>query len=573
MSDKNKTPFNDDQQQWLDGFFAGANTQLLKNGEPNAQNMRPLLVLYGTQTGNSESIAEGLVAMAGDYGLSAELKDMDECEVEDLAKVERLLLICATYGEGEMPDNAEILWEAICEDDAPRLEKTHFSVLALGDSSYDDYCKAGIDWDNRLFELGAMRVVERVDCNVDFEEAADKWCVAALEAIKAKGSAPQQVAVSKPIKQAIEKPEYSRKNPFLAPILSKKLLSGKNSSKEIIHYEIGLAGSDLVYEAGDALNIVPVNDVELVQLLLAYLGLSGDEMVGDVKLSSALKTTYDIKLPTAPFLGAVAEKSGDEELTRMLENGDREALNSYLWGRDVVDFIIDFKLTFTADEFIKLLRKLQPRAYSISSSMKKHGDEVHLTISSVRYESFGRKHEGLASCYLSDRVGDNKVAVYFSPNKAFRVPQDGNVPIIMVGPGTGIAPFRAFLEEREAVNSKGDNWLIFGDRYAADDYIYQTDIENWQKTKLLTKLDLAFSRDQEHKIYVQTRMVENGAQLFEWLERGAYFYVCGDATYMAKDVDQALKDIIAKHGRLDADGVKAYMSVLKKSKRYVRDVY
>lgn len=568
--------FSDDQQQWLSGFFAGANTRLLQIAEgETAISTRPLTVLFGTQTGNAESIGESIVSMAGDYGLTAELLDMDDIEIDDLPKIERLLVICSTYGEGEMPDNAEILWEALTEDDAPSLNEMNFSVLALGDKSYDDYCKAGIDWDERLAELGANRVTNRVDCDVDFEDDADKWCIAALDAIKDTGSEaaePAPAAVTKSPK--VDKPAFDRKNPFPANILVNKVISGAKSSKEIVHFEISLTGSGLTYEAGDALNIVPQNDPELVQLLLAHLGLSGDELIDGAKLSAVLKTTYDIKLPTGPFLDAVAKKSGDDELNRMLENNDREALNAYLWGRDVVDFIIDLKVTFAADEFVNLLRKLQPRAYSISSSSKKHEDEVHLTISSVRYNSFERKHEGVASCYLADRVGENaKVGVYFSPNKAFRVPEDGTKPIIMVGPGTGIAPFRAFLEEREATQAQGGNWLFFGDRKAADDYIYQDEIEAWQETGLLTKLDLAFSRDQSDKIYVQTRMKENGAELFEWLENGGYFYVCGDATYMAKDVDQTLQDIIAKHGNLDEAGVKTYMNTLKKAKRYVRDVY
>lgn len=579
MSDNNNIDglFSDDQQQWLSGFFSGANTRLLQAGsDDSAANTRPLTILFGTQTGNAESIGEGIVSMAGDYGLNATLLDMDDIEIEALADIERLLVICSTYGEGEMPDNAEILWEALTEDDAPSLENMNFSVLALGDKSYDDYCKAGIDWDERLAELGANRVADRVDCDVDFEDDADKWCIAAMDAIKDTGSAPEASAApaAAPKAAAKDKPEFDRKNPFPASVLVNKVISGENSSKEIVHYELSLKGSGLDYVAGDALNIVAQNDPELVKLILAHLGLSGDEVIDSTKLSAALKTTYDIKLPTGPFLDAAAKKSGDDELNRLLENNDREALNAYLWGKDVVDFIIDMKLTFAADEFVGLLRKLQPRAYSISSSSKAHEDEVHLTISSVRYNAQDRKHEGVASCYLADRVGENdKVGVYFSPNKAFRVPEDTDLPIIMVGPGTGVAPFRAFLEEREVTEAKGDNWLFFGDRKAADDYIYKDEIEAWQKSGTLTKLDLAFSRDQKDKIYVQTRMKQAGAELFEWLERGSYFYVCGDATYMAKDVDQTLQDIIAEHGKLDEAGVKAYMNALKKAKRYVRDVY
>lgn len=575
MSEDNKKdhPFNEDQQQWLSGFFAGANSRLLKDGgDTQAQDTKTLKIIFGTQTGNAETIGEAIVERAGDFGLNAELVDMYDVEAENLAKMENVLVICSTYGEGEMPDNAQILWDAISEDDAPNLAELNFSVLALGDRSYDDFCKAGIDWDIRLAELGAKRILNLVECDIDFEDDAEAWSDAILEALKVTGGS--AAATESATSKTAGKPAYDRKNPFPANVLVNKVISGKNSSKEIVHYEISLKDSGLTYEAGDALNIVPQNDPELINLILAQLGLSGDEQVDGQKLSAAMKNIYDIKLPTAPFLEQVAKKSGDEELTRMLENNDKEALNSYLWGRDMIDFITDLKITFTADEFVPLLRKLQPRAYSISSSSKAHADQVHLTISSVRYESFERKHEGVASCYLADRVGDNdKVGVYFSPNKAFRVPQDSNLPIIMVGPGTGVAPFRAFLEERQATDAKGDNWLIFGDRKAADDFIYQDEIEAWQKSGFLTKLDLAFSRDQADKIYVQTRMKQNGAELFKWLERGGYFYVCGDATYMAKDVDQTLEAIVAEHGKLDAAGVKNYMNGLKKAKRYVRDVY
>nr|CAG4635315.1 EOG090X027R [Artemia franciscana] len=557
-------------------YSTGANTRLLDQ-ENNAQAaaLKPLTILYGTQTGNSESVGEQLASMASEYGLAASLVDMDEFEVEQFADVERLLIVCATYGEGEMPDNAELLWEAISEDDAPKLDHLFFGVLALGDTSYDDFCKAGIDWDERLAELGATRIVDRVDCDVDFEDPAETWCQNALEAIKDKGSdaaAAAPAAGAAPAKK--DKPKWDRKNPFPSELKLKRTLSAETSSKQIVHYELSLKDSGLSYEAGDALNVMPQNDPELVQLILAHLGLSGDEKVDGLSLKVAMQKVYDIKLPTANFMDLAAKQSGDEELNRLLENNDREALNDYLWGRDIVDFIIDLKLQLSAEEFVANLRKLQPRAYSISSSSKAHEDEVHLTISSVRYESFGRKHEGVASCYLSDRLDEGKnVGVYFSPNKAFRVPEDKSLPIIMVGPGTGIAPFRAFLEEREATDASGENWLFFGDRHEKDDYIYKDEISAWQESGHLNKLDLAFSRDQKEKIYVQTRMMENGAELFSWLEKGAYFYVCGDATYMAKDVDQALNDIVKEHGGFDDEGTKAYMSALKKAKRYVRDVY
>ncbi|OUR71213.1 sulfite reductase subunit alpha [Methylophaga sp. 41_12_T18] len=576
MSEQNKidAPFNEEQQQWLSGFFAGANTRLLKQDDSAQSNLRALTVIYGTQTGNSESIGEDIVAAAAEYGLAAELVDMGDLDVDSLADIERLLIICSTYGEGEMPDNAEVLWDAIKEDSAPKLDKMYFSVLALGDSSYDEYCLAGKEWDARLAELGAKRVTDCVLCDVDFDDDAEQWTKDALDAIKETGSEPTGSASSAPAKAKKEKSKYNRKNPFLAPLITNRTISGENSSKEIKHFEFSLKDSGLNYEAGDALNVVPLNDAALVNTLIERLGVTGDEDVDGKSLREALTSEFDIKLPAGPFLDAVAEKSKDEELNGLLTNGDKEALNNYLWGRDIIDFIIDLDVTFTLDELLPLLRKLQARAYSISSSSKKHQDEVHLTISSVRYESQGRDHQGVASCYLADRVEENgKVGVYFSPNTSFRVPKDPEAPMIMVGPGTGIAPFRAFLEEREATKATGDNWLFFGDRKQADDYIYQQEIADWQSTGLLANLDLAFSRDQEQKIYVQTRMQEKGAELFSWLDRGGYFFVCGDASYMAKDVDKALHALISEHGNMDEDAAITYVNELKKAKRYVRDVY
>lgn len=568
-----ETLFSEKQREWLSGFFAGANTRLLDQADDSANaNMRPLTIIYGTQTGNSENLGEDIAALAGEYGLSATVVDMADIELAELANIERLFVICSTYGEGEMPDNAEMLWQELSEESLD-LSKMNFAVLALGDSSYDDYCKAGKQWDERLAELGASRIADRVDCDVDFDDDAEAWIKLALDGIKETGSAPVASGntASKPAK---EKSKYNRKNPFAAQLLINKIITGDHSSKEIRHFEIRLKGSELNYEAGDALNIVPQNDPVLVDKLLSELGLTKDDVVGDENVREALISVYDIKVPSTDFLQEVAKQTDNQELANLLGGNAKEALNDYLWGRDIVDLIIDLKPKFSADEFIKLLRKLQARAYSISSSSKKHENEVHLTISSVRYKSHGRKHEGVASCYLADRIDeDEKVFIYFSHNNAFRVPKNSDAPIIMVGPGTGIAPFRAFLEEREATEAKGDNWLFFGDRTEKEDFIYRDEIEAWTKSGLLTKLDLAFSRDQEEKIYVQTRMQQKGAELFKWLERGGYFYICGDATYMAKDVDKTLHEIIQQHGNMDEAAAEAYVNNLKKSKRYVRDVY
>ncbi|MGR9051539.1 MAG: sulfite reductase subunit alpha [Gammaproteobacteria bacterium] len=570
-------PYSDNQKAWLSGFFAGMRAHMLQNGEAGGRpEARLINILYGSQTGNSESVAHDAAATAKAHGLNPMVRSMDEIEIDALAKMEYLLVITSTYGEGEMPDNAQMLWEAVSSENAPKMPQTKFSVLALGDTSYDQFCQAGIDWDNRLAELGAQRVFDRVDCDVDFEEAAGTW-IAEVIPHMAEGTANGVIIDTSA--GAVEAPKYNRKNPFPGKMLVNRLLTAENSSKETRHYEISIADSDLTYEAGDALCIVPSNCPDLVHGIIEAIGCRGDEEVpinGDLSpLKEALTGYYEIKLPSKELVEEIGKRSGDQELNNILTAGDKDALSNYLWGRDILDLLLQFPdMEFSAAEFIALLKPLQHRAYSISSSSKKYPDSVHLTVASVRYESYNRQHKGVCSTYLADLVTeDSDVRCFFTPNKVFRVPDNGDLPMIMVGPGTGVAPFRAFLQEREARNDKGKNWLFFGDRNAATDFIYREELEAMLAKGLLTRLDLAFSRDQAEKVYVQDRMRENGGELFAWLEQGGYFFVCGDAYHMAKDVDKALHDIIAEHGGLSEQQAADYVNHLKKEKRYVRDVY
>jgi sulfite reductase (NADPH) flavoprotein alpha-component len=457
----------------------------------------------------------------------------------------------------------------------PRLEAMKFSVLALGDTSYDLFCKAGIDWDNKLAELGATRVYDRTDCDVDFEDPAERWMTAVIPHMA--GGVP--AAVTETGSRAAGKPEYHRKKPFPAKLLVNRLLTDASSSKETRHYEISIAGSGLTYEAGDALCVVPTNCPELVADIIKAIGCAGDEdepVNGELMpLQEALRTYFEIKAPSKELIEEIATRSGDQELNGIIESCDKEKLANYLWGRDTLDLLLQFPVCeFAAAEFIALLKPLQHRAYSISSSGNRYPDAVHLTVASVRYESHNRQHKGVCSTFLADLVNDEtKVRCFFTPNKVFRVPEDNNLPMIMIGPGTGIAPFRAFLQERQHRNALGKNWLFFGDRNAATDFIYREELESFQQSGLLTRLDVAFSRDQDAKIYVQDRMLEQGAELFSWLDQGGYFFVCGDAYRMAKDVDQALHDIIAEHGKYSEQQAIDYVNQLKKEKRYVRDVY
>jgi sulfite reductase (NADPH) flavoprotein alpha-component len=570
-------PYSANQRAWLSGFFAGMHTRMIQTASSaNQDDARLLHIIYGSQTGNAEAVANEAATIAKTHGLKPIVKSMDEIETDAFAKIEHLLVITSTYGEGEMPDNAQLLWDSISSDTASAMHHIKYSVLALGDTSYDLFCQAGKDWDNRLAELGATRIYERTDCDVDFEESAQTWLTAVIPLMTDGTSTATIIDTTAGTK---EKPQYNRKNPFPGKLLVNRIVTDPKSSKETRHYEISIAGSGLNYEAGDALCVIPSNCPDLVADIMQAIGCQGDEeepVNGElIPLKEALQTRFEIKLPSKEFVEEIAKRSGDQELNGMLASDDKEELSKYLWGRDTIDLLLQFpQVEFSAAELISLLKPLQHRAYSISSSGKVHPETVHLTVASVRYESHGRQHKGVCSTFLADRADEStEVRCFFTPNKVFRVPEDNTLPMIMVGPGTGLAPFRAFLQEREFRKATGKNWLFFGDRNAATDFMYREELEAMQQSGLLTKLDLAFSRDQEAKIYVQDRMREHGAELYSWLEQGGYFFVCGDAYRMAKDVDKALHDVISEHGQLTTPQAVEYVNQLKKDKRYVRDVY
>jgi len=570
-------PYSETQRAWLGGFFSGMRSQLMQNaGAADATTAQIIHILYGSQTGNAESVANDAATAAKAHGLKPVVTSMDAIDSDVLAAMDTLLIVTSTYGEGEMPDNAQMLWEAVSADDMPKLPNMKFSVLALGDTGYDLFCKAGIDWDNRLAELGATRIYERVDCDVAFEVPAESWISSVIPQLGSKDAVNTMVVDTESV---APKSQYNRKNPFPAKLLVNRLLTAADSSKETRHYEISIAGSELSYEAGDALCVVPTNCPDLVTAMINAIGCTGDEIEpvnGEaMSLSDALRTQFEIKLPSKELVQEIATRSGNQELNGLLSTGDKEQLANYLWGRDILDLLLQNpSCEFAAAEFIALLKPLQHRAYSISSSGKMHPEAVHLTVASVRYDSHGRQHKGVCSTFLADLVNEQtEVRCFFTPNKVFRVPDDNSLPMIMVGPGTGVAPFRAFLQERQHRNATGKNWLFFGDRNATTDFIYRDELEALQANGVLTRLDLAFSRDQAEKIYVQDKMREHGAELFAWLEQGGYFFVCGDAYHMAKDVDKALLDVIAEQGKLSEQQAIDYVNQLKKHKRYVRDVY
>jgi len=506
-------PFSVDQQTWLDGFFAGLDLGRERYQGPAAQ--LTVEVLFGSQTGNASDLADQLAGGLNAAGLGATVTELDAAGAAVLSSgASHVLIITSTYGEGEMPDNAEMFWDELTGTEMPRLENLSFGVLALGDSGYDDFCQAGKDIDIRLEQLGARRMIPRVDCDVDFEDASAGWIEAAVAAVAAEApagaassSAGTAAATSGGSAATPPAPKWSRKNPWLAPLSVARRLSGDGSAKEIYHYEFDLGDSGITYCAGDALAVQPVNDPELVTALLTRLDLDPVEEIGDSTLVETLLHSREIRTPGKDLIAAVADAAPDGVLADVIRRDDRDALDSYLWGRDILDLLEENPtVALTSSEFLELLRPLQSRQYSISSSPLESPDRIHLTIASVRHDSGPdtRNHGGVCSTYLSDRMADAPLTgIWLQPNNAFSVPEDPTRPVIMVGPGTGIAPFRGFLHERAKSAATGGNWLFFGDQHRATDYIYEDELSAMQEQGVLTRLSLAFSRDQAEKVYVQ----------------------------------------------------------------------
>ena len=506
---------------------------------------------------------------------------MNKYPTAQLGSEERLLVVTSTFGDGEPPDNAKAFWDFINSSVVPRLAQTRFSICAIGDSNYPKFCGFGKDLDLRLESLGAQRAHPRADCDLDFEEPFAKWMNEALASMGAPSTGSARLE-NAPVsaESVLGASKYSRSNPFPAKLVANRKLNGPGSEKDTRHFEIALDGSGLNYEAGDALGVVPMNCPELVDDLLGMLKLSGDELVPGrdgttVALREALLRHYEITKIPQPFLKAVGERSGDELLRKLTAPGVNGELIKFIWGREIIDVLLAHPaVKFAPAEFVSLLKKLQPRLYSISSSPKAHPDHIHLTVNVVRFESLARQRKGVCSTFLADRIEPvAPLPIFIHKNKNFRPPPKSDAPMIMIGPGTGIAPFRAFLQERRASGSKGKNWLFFGDQRAATDFMYRDELETMQRDGVLSRLDLAFSRDQAEKIYVQHRMRDNAKELFSWLEAGAHFYVCGDANRMAKDVDAVLHEVVHTAGGVTAERAAQYVARLKAENRYQRDVY
>ncbi len=585
---------NAEQSAWLEGFLTGQRAGRAGEAVPRPSGSAPstdvasapLRILYGSESGNAEALAFATADRVKKEGYKPEVLSMGDIGPEGLKETENLLVIVSTWGEGDPPEPAEGFYEGFMNDRAPSLKGVRFSVCGLGDTAYEEFCKMGKDFDARIEALGGERVAPRADCDVDYEEPYAEWLKRALSGLKEAGALASAATANGNASAAAQRPAtapepvtYARRNPLAAELTEKILLNGEGSQKETIHLEFDLGDSGLTYEPGDSLAVIPTNAPEVVDDLLKTTKLAGDESIslkeGSLPLRQALTEKLDITTLTLQLMKRYAELAKNADLDKLIDPDNKEKLQTYLYGREIIDLLHDFPARdMNADALASLMRKLPPRLYSIASSLKAHPGEVHLTVAVVRYDGHGRRRQGVCSTYLADRLATGeRASIYPSRNKNFKLPEDPDTPIIMVGPGTGIAPFRAFVEERVAIGAQGRSWLFFGDQHYLYDFLYQLEWQDHLKKGNLSRLDVAFSRDQPEKIYVQDRMLENAKDLYAWLQEGAVFYVCGDATRMAVDVDKALHTIVEKEGDMSGDDAAAYVKQLKSEKRYLRDVY
>ncbi|MBU2971184.1 assimilatory sulfite reductase (NADPH) flavoprotein subunit [Pseudoalteromonas sp. C2R02] len=569
------------QQAWVSGYLAAnANTAVLGGVAPAAQagEAASLTILYGSQTGNAKNVASQLKTQAESRGLTVKLVNMADYKPNNLKKEKFISVVVSTYGEGEPPEDAENLHEFLYSKKAPKLEGVKVAVLGLGDSSYEFFCKTAQDFDQRFTDLGAETVFARADLDVDYEDEANTWLTGALDAfepdLKAQSTGSAQV-IPMPGAAAVTS-QYNKQNPFAAELSVVQKITGRDSTKDVRHIEISLEGSDLTYTAGDSLGVYFLNDEALVDEALSLLTIdaSTEITLGDKTISvrQALIENLELTQSYPAFVEKFAAATNNAELAKITE--DKATLREFIEPRQIFDIIRQHPAKLDAQALVDCLRKLQARLYSIASSQSEVEEEVHLTIGLVEFEAFGSEHLGGCSGYLAKRAEEGaSVKVFVEHNDNFRLPADTNTPVLMVGPGTGIAPFRAFLQEREASEAQGDNWLFFGNPHFTQDFLYQVELQGYLKSGVLSKLDVAFSRDQAEKVYVQDKLRKSGAEVYAWLEKGAHFYVCGDANRMAKDVHQALLDIVQEFGGKSEEDAQAYLKELRNQNRYQKDVY
>lgn len=574
------TDFTPTQLAWVSGYFWGVLNQ--QSGAAvavpaQAAEVPSITLISASQTGNARRVAEALRDDLLAAKLNVKLVNAGDYKFKQIAAEKLLVVVTSTQGEGEPPEEAVALHKFLFSKKAPKLDGTAFAVFGLGDTSYEFFCQSGKDFDSKLAELGAERLLDRVDADVEYQTAAAEWRARVVEVLKARApvAAPAQLATSGAVNDIHTSP-YTKEAPLSATLSVNQKITGRDSEKDVRHIEIDLGDSGLRYQPGDALGVWYQNDPQLVKELVELLWLKGDEPVTvdgkTLPLAEALEWHFELTVNTATIVENYATLTRSESLLPLV--GDKAQLQQYAAATPIVDMVRFSPAQLDAEALIGLLRPLTPRLYSIASSQAEVESEVHVTVGVVRYEIEGRARAGGASSFLADRVEeDGEVRVFIEHNDNFRLPANPETPVIMIGPGTGIAPFRAFMQQRAADGAQGKNWLFFGNPHFTEDFLYQVEWQSYVKEDLLTRIDLAWSRDQQQKVYVQDKLREQGAELWRWINDGAHIYVCGDANRMAKDVEHTLLEVIAEYGAMDAEAADEFLSELRVERRYQRDVY
>jgi len=594
-------PFTPEQRAWLNGMLAG----IFSSTSLPAQEARPshrIAVLYASQSGTAEGLARKLAKELKAQGHLPAVSTLVGYTPAALASERYAIFLASTYGDGDAPDGVQSFFEELCLEHFPRYENLSYAVFALGDSHYEHFCKFGRDLDMKLAALGGYRLSNRIDCDVDVEVRFAEWkadllprlnvlaagqktaATIPISGVHTKESSPELNSSSTgspaPADRQAPRSTFSRDNPLLAPLLEKKDLTHSESSKSTLHLAFSIEGTGLCYEAGDACGVLPQNDLNLVAEIIQFLRFNGNEQVacgktGATTLHDALTHHLQITRLTRKIVAEYATRGRCAKLLELLVPEEQSNLDQYLYGRGLIDLLVEFPgVVEDPSELVAMLPKLTPRLYSISSSPAAHAGEVHTTVAVVRYNTHNRERGGVCSTLFADRVAvADRLPIYIQPNKKFRLPKDPDAPIIMIGPGTGIAPFRGFLHERRALGAKGPNWLFFGERSATTDFLYRDELDAMRADGHLARLDTAFSRDQQEKVYVQDRMLEQAPEFWSWLQNGASVYVCGDASRMAKDVHATLKTIVEKQGGMTSQAAEEYVDAMKEQHRYHRDVY
>ncbi|HLN73917.1 MAG TPA: assimilatory sulfite reductase (NADPH) flavoprotein subunit [Prolixibacteraceae bacterium] len=566
-----------EQLLWINGYFQGmlvsSGSKAVAETTNVVSNSQKLSILYGTHTGRSKALAQKLADTLTRQGVSVKTVSMDEYKTRELSSETHLVVIVSTHGEGEPPAMAEDFHGFITGKRAPQLPNLSYAVVALGDKSYRLFCKTGTDIDSSFKQLGAKAILPILKLDVDFEEEADRWIGQFAATFS---DIPQNIESNAKESAVVKVHEYSRKNPFQATVLDKVRITGRGSDKEVYHVELSLKGSGITYEPGDSVGILANNPPSLVEAILQFNGFDGNEKVtikeGELTLFEALSRYLEITVLNREVIQHYFEKTGHAKLKEVL--ADEKLLDHYLYGHDVLDLLEEFPSALSAQELAEILRSFPARLYSISSSQAAVGDEVHITVAKVSYHHKGRNRAGACSTYLADHIEvDSLVSVFIEKNPAFKLPDDHQTPVILVGAGTGVAPFRAFLQHREANNHKGNTWLFFGERRFHSDFLYQLEWQKLVKNGFLEKIDVAFSRDQDEKIYVQHRLIQRQKEVYDWLNKGASIYLCGDMKSMARDVQHALLQIFESEGGMTEEKALEYLKQLKKEKRFQTDVY